>query len=113
MNNQETQELPTGVCSLCGRHSKIKCSDDVLGNVCDNCEGDMWRKKSRQRKRNAMHNIAKRMKITHRIEFINEGTCLLDERVYYYAQKRKARVKGEQKYYQMRGFKHFVEVFGS
>lgn len=70
------------------------------------------RKKSRARNRNAMRNIARRMKIEDRVEFPNEGTCLLDGRVYYYAQKKRARVKGEKKYYDMRGFKHFVEVFG-
>lgn len=69
------------------------------------------RKKSRGRKRNAMHNIAARLGIADRLEFINEGTCLLDGRVYYYAQKRKARVKGQDKYYQMRGFEHFAQVF--
>jgi hypothetical protein len=67
---------------------------------------------SRERKRSAMHNISARLKILDRVEFINEGTCLLDGRVYYYAQKKKARVKGEKKYYQMRGFEHFVKVFG-
>lgn len=68
-------------------------------------------RRSRARKRNAMHNIAERLGISERLEFINEGTCLLDGRVYYYAQKRKARVKGKGKYYQMRGFEHFAQVF--
>ena len=70
------------------------------------------KKKTQARKRNAMHNIAKRLKIAERVEFPNEGTCLLDGRVYYYAQKKKAKVKGTMKYYQMRGFEHFVKVFG-
>lgn len=70
------------------------------------------KKRSRARRRNAMHNIAARKKMLHRVEFPNEGTCLLDGRVYYYAQKRKARVKGRTKYYDMRGFEHFITVFG-
>jgi hypothetical protein len=108
-------------CSLCGREAAICHADDELGNVCIHCEAsdkDMWealkqaRQKSQARKRNAMHNIAKRLKILDRVEFPNEGTCLLDGKVYYYAQKRKARVKGQAKYYQMKGFEHFIQVFG-
>lgn len=111
-----------GNCSLCGKHNtKISYSCDDLGNVCLHCDATdkdayasikIWRKESRRRKRNAMRNIAKRLKITHRVKFPNEGTCLLDDKVYYYAQKRKARVKGQKKYYQMRGFEHFIKVFG-
>lgn len=70
------------------------------------------RKRGKSRRRNAMWNISKRMKILDRVTFPNEGTCLLDGRVYYYAQKRRARVKGTKKYYDLRGFQHFVEVFG-
>lgn len=70
------------------------------------------RKKERKRRRVAMHNVASRLGILDRVEFPNAGTCLFDDRVYYYAQTRKARVKGQRKYYQMRGFGHFVEVFG-
>jgi hypothetical protein len=69
-------------------------------------------RQKRTRNRNAMHNISKRLKILDRVEFPNEGTCLLDGQFYYYAQKRKARVKGKTRYYQMRGFEHFVSVFG-
>ena len=110
----------TATCSLCGRKAEIKYSCD-LGHVCVHCEAsdkDGWealkqaRNKSKDRKRNAMHNIAKRLKILDRVQFPNEGTCLLDERVYYYAQKRKARIKGQAKYYQMKGFEHFIEAFG-
>ena len=110
----------TEKCYICGQVREIAYSGDK-GNVCTHCEQtdkDMWnalkeaRNKQQIRKRNAMHNIAARLKITNRVEFPNEGTCLLDGRVYYYAQKRKARVKGQKKYYQMRGFEHFVAVFG-
>lgn len=109
-------------CSLCGGMREVKYTSENLGVVCALCEAtdrDLWaslkedRKKSRERKRNAMHNIAKRMKIESRVEFPNEGTCLLDGKVYYYAQKKKARVKGQSKYYQMRGFQHFVDVFAN
>lgn len=71
------------------------------------------RKKSRSMKRNAMHNIANRMKMIDRCSFQNEGTCLLDGRVYYYCQKRTARIKGEKRYIQMRGFQDFLETFAS
>lgn len=113
--------LPVSKCSICGKQQRIKYHAEDIGDVCVHCEAsdkDMWRslredrKRHRQRKRNAMHNIAKRLKIEHRVEFPNEGTCVLDGRVYYYAQKRKARVKGQNKYYQMRGFEHFIQVFG-
>ena len=112
---------PIGKCGLCGQVREIKYTSNDLGPVCVHCEAgdkDMWaglkndRTKSRERKRNAMHDIAKRLKITDRVEFPNDGTCILDGHVYYYAQKRKARVKGTKKYYQMRGFEHFVSVFG-
>lgn len=63
----------------------------------------------RARKRDAMENIAKRMKISHRIEYVNEGTILFDGRFYYYAQKQTARIRGDKAQYQMRGFKHFIE----
>jgi len=69
------------------------------------------RKKSKDRKRNAMHNIAKKMRIEHRLIFPNEGTCLLDGRVYYYAQKRTARVKGTKEYIDIGGFQNFVNVY--
>lgn len=118
---REVADIQNGTCSLCGRDGEIKYSADDIGNVCVHCEAtdkDMWaslkhdRQKNRQQKRNAMWNISERLKIMDRVEFPNEGTCLLDGRVYYYAQKRKARVKGEKKYYQMRGFEHFIKVFG-
>ena len=107
-------------CSLCGKLAEIKYTCEDTGSVCVRCESvdaDLWaackvaRGHQRERKRNAMHNIAKRLKILDRVSFPNEGTCLLDGCVYYYAQKKKARRKGEQKYYQMRGFAHFIEVF--
>lgn len=120
-NNGPLNSEPVGTCSLCGQVRDIKYVSKDLGSVCVNCEAsdkDMWeslkrdRRKTRQRKRDSMLSIARRLKIVDRVEFPNEGTCLLDGRVYYYAQKQKARVKGQAKYYQMRGFDHFVKVFG-
>ena len=79
----------------------------------DEYEGvNRYRREMRANKRQSMHNMAKRLKIVERVEFPNEGTCLLDGQFYYYAQKKKARVKGNNKYYQMRGFQHFIDVFG-
>lgn len=121
MDTLPSSDRPIRKCSLCGNTREIKYTDDELGDVCDYCEStdkDMWaslkqsRSRGRERKRNAMYNISKRLKILDRVEFPNEGTCLLDGKVYYYAQKKKARVKGQKKYYQMRGFEHFVTVFG-
>jgi hypothetical protein len=83
----------------------------------DDSDSKMWdlihqaKRASRDRKRNAMYNISERLKILDRVEFVNEGTCLLDGKFYYYAQKKKARVKGKNKYYTMRGFQHFIDVF--
>lgn len=121
-DTEASRSYPIDKCSLCGKQStEISYSCDELGNVCRHCDATdkdayasikIWRKESRRRKRNAMRNIAKRLKITDRVKFPNEGTCLLDDKVYYYAQKRKARVKGQKKYYQMRGFEHFIKVFG-
>jgi len=68
--------------------------------------------KMKASRRQSMHNISERLKIVDRVEFPNEGTCLLDGKFYYYAQKKKARVKGTKKQYQMRGFQHFIDVFG-
>lgn len=113
-------EMNESKCSLCGNLAEIKYTDDDIGRVCVRCESvdrDLWaglaaaRRKQRGRRRNAMHNISKRLKILDRVSFPNEGTCLLDGRVYYYSQKKTARRKGEKTYHQMRGFAHFVEVF--
>lgn len=114
--------MESAQCSLCGDVGPISYVCDELGSVCDHCDAtdkdtsallSASAEKIRDKKRNAMHNIAKRRNILHRVQFPNEGTCLLDGRVYYYAQKRTARVKGKQKYYQMRGFAHFVDIFGN
>jgi hypothetical protein len=110
IHEYRVQNLPNDIKYACG-----PCQDKK-----DEDEGDdnLWRilGKARQeschRRANAMINISKKKKIMDRVEFINDGTCLLDNRVYYYAQKKKARVKGQTKYYQMRGFAHFIKVFG-
>lgn len=70
------------------------------------------RRRKRRRNRNAMRKAVEKSGVLERVEFINEGTCLLDGKFYYYAQKKTARRKGDSKYYQMRSFEHFIEVFG-
>jgi len=70
-----------------------------------------WRKESRENKRNSMHNMCEKNKIVDRVEFPNEGTCLVDGEFYYYCQSKKARKVGQNKYYQMRGFQHFIDTF--
>ena len=59
-----------------------------------------------------MHNMVERLGLTDRVSFPNEGTCLLDGKFFYYAQKKKARKKGKNKHYSMRGFQHFIDTFG-
>lgn len=109
------------ICSLCGQPGEIKYTSDDIGRVCVHCEAtdkDAYaamrsaKRASKDRNRNAMHNIADKMGVADRVTFPNEGTCLLDGKFYYYAQKKKARVKGKQKYYKMRGFQHFIDRFG-
>jgi hypothetical protein len=62
-------------------------------------------------RRRSLCNMITKFNLMDRTEWINDATVLIDNKYYYYAQKRKARVKGSKKYYQMRGFEHFYEVF--
>jgi len=77
--------------------------------------GDDWRgidehrREVRAKRRNSLRNMVNRLKLADRCEFPNEGTVLVDGRFYYYAQSKKARVKGSKTYRQMRGFQHFVD----
>ena len=120
---EETETLVDRLCTCCicgGTNKKFGYTSNI-GDVCDFCDGtdkdayvflNMAKRESKARTNQSMHNITERLKITDRVKFINEGTCLLDDEFYYYAQKRKARVKGTTKQYQMRGFQHFIDVFG-
>jgi hypothetical protein len=62
-------------------------------------------------RRRSLCNMITKFKLADRTKWINNATVLIDDKYYYYAQRRKARVKGKNKYYQMRGFEHFYEVF--
>jgi hypothetical protein len=90
------------------------------GSVCRHCDKhdrDMWvdlkdgKNAVRDRRRNTLHNQIQKFKLEDRVKFINDGTVVFDNKYYYYCQKKKARVKGNPKQYQMRGFAHFLEVF--
>lgn len=69
------------------------------------------RNKAIKRRQDSLENVAERMGLTERVRFINKGTIILDERVYYYSKAKQARVKGKSKKYSMRGVAHFLEVF--
>jgi len=78
----------------------------------DNCLRSMMKNQSKSRKRNVMYNESKKRGILDRVEFIHDGgACVIDGKYYYYSQKKKGRVKGSKKYYQMRGFNHFLDTF--
>lgn len=93
------------------------CDRGVVCKDCDSSDRDAWadlkeaRKKAREKRRNTLHNQIRKFKLENRVEFINDGTVVFDNKYYYYCQKKKARVKGNPKQYQMRGFAHFLEVF--
>jgi len=69
------------------------------------------RKKRKQRKRTSLENSIKKYKLQDRTKWINEGSVVIDDMYYYYCQSKKAKVKGRNKYYQMRGFSHFYDTF--
>jgi len=69
------------------------------------------RKERKQRKRNSLENSIKKYKLQDRTKWINEGSVVIDDMYYYYCQSKKAKVKGRNKYYQMRGFSHFYDTF--
>lgn len=61
---------------------------------------------------NVMHQTVRKLRIGHRVTYVNCGTCLLDDKFYYYLKTKQARCKGSQaKMYQMRSFRHFLDVF--
>ena len=63
------------------------------------------------KRQNSLVNTTKRMKMDERVRFINAGTLILDERVYYYSKSKFAKVKGNKTKYHMRGIQHFFDVF--
>ena len=107
------------ICSLCSRLKSVSYEGENL-IVCEDCEAsdkDLWhglreaKKEQCAKRRKSLVNSVKRFKLEDRAEYPNEATVVIDGKYYYYCQKKKARVKGSKKYYQMRGFSHFVDVF--
>lgn len=70
-----------------------------------------WKRKTKQKKRSALYNSIKKYKLESRTKWINEGSVVIDDKYYYYCQSKKVRVKGNNKYYKMRGFSHFYDTF--
>ena len=71
----------------------------------------IWRKEARRKKRSSLENSIKKYKLESRTKWINQGSVVIDDKYYYYCQSKKAKVKGHNKYYQMRGFSHFYDTF--
>jgi hypothetical protein len=69
------------------------------------------KRKATDRRQNSLESIPAKMGVSHRVAYPMDGVLLLDGRVYYYAKRKVARIKGAQKEYQMRGLTHFIEVF--
>lgn len=70
-----------------------------------------FKKIRREKRRNSLYNMINRLNLGNRCEFINDGTVLFDGKYTYYCQSKKAKCRNNPKYYQMRGFQHFVDVF--
>lgn len=70
-----------------------------------------WKRKTRRKNRSALYNSVEKYKLEGRTKWINEGSVIIDDKYYYYCQSKKARVKGSNKYYKMRGFSHFYDTF--
>ena len=51
------------------------------------------------------------LNLQDRVEFVNRAIGLFDNKYYFYAYDHKACVKGREKWYNMKDFEHFVEVF--
>jgi len=72
------------------------------------------RLRTKVRTRKQVNNMIDRLGLRSRVKLLNEGTFEFDEKFIYYCQKKKARVSERgrgMKFYQMRGFQHFVDVF--
>ena len=114
----DSPSMKESKCASCGKPGHISLAGKRF--YCRECDPDPsgWtalaeaKRKGRERNRQAIYNIAKKMGVLDRIEIqAHGGSCLLDGKVYYYAQKKKARKKGSNKTYQMRGVQHFFDVF--
>jgi len=68
-------------------------------------------KQKRHNNRKALSNLIERYNLEDRARWLNPGAVCIDEKFYYYCQKKIAKVKGVDKQYQMRGVQHFYDIF--
>lgn len=59
----------------------------------------------------ALRNGVYKYRISHRTKWINCGTILVDDKYYFYCQKKIVRIKGTQDKYKVQSFKHFYDQF--
>lgn len=106
----EEKNIPIiDICSNCLSvvFNEVKLEYDPSSYQCFN-EG---KRRARRKKRSALENSIKKYKLESRTKWINRGSVVIDDKYYYYCQSKKAKVKGYNKYYQMRGFSHFYDTF--
>jgi hypothetical protein len=70
-----------------------------------------WRKQYRGWNYKAMANGVIKYNISHRTKYINDGTILVDDKYYFYCQKKIVRIKGTQEKHEVKSFKHFYDQF--
>jgi hypothetical protein len=71
-----------------------------------------WRARSKEKKRHSLDLMIDRYELEDRSEFThNDGVLTVDKKYQYFILKKQAKVKGNPKKYQMRGFRHFAKVF--
>lgn len=69
-----------------------------------------WQMLQSEKKRDVVLNRIEKYKLNDRVERINEGTFLFDDKYYYYTNKKKYRLKGTQKNFDVGGFDEFYRL---
>ena len=59
----------------------------------------------------AMKNGVWKYRLKDRTKFINGGTILVDDKYYFYSQKKIVRIKGTNEKHKVKSFKHFYDEF--
>lgn len=122
-------------CQRCGVRFKhaVKHYDGTTAIWCDSCYDDHEHDKTvdcygnlvsehillnevmdreRAKRRAGLESGIKKFGLQDRAVIRDQGgTIVVDGKYWYYCQSKKARVQGRNKFYQMRGFAHFVETF--
>jgi hypothetical protein len=70
-----------------------------------------WRKEYRNWNWKSLKNGIEKYNLTNRTKWINSGTILVDDKYYFYCQKKKVRIKGTNIYHKVKSFKHFYDEF--